>query len=198
LTRSRVIVLNGPASSGKSSISAELVRLLEPAPLLTNIDTFLHMLPPVGHIDMEWRQRTNENAQWDRAYIRWVFPTDPSDGVRIELSDAGQRMIRGMHRAIAALADEGNSVIFEYVQLYPDWLEDLRVALDRHDAVYVGVHAPLDVIERWERRRGNRVVGQARGHYDVVHQNARYDIEIDTSQTSPLEAAKRIVARLRE
>ncbi|MEX2158024.1 MAG: AAA family ATPase [Dehalococcoidia bacterium] len=198
MSTGRVIIINGSSSSGKTSIALELQKLLEPQPLLLSIDAFLAMLPPVGHLGMSWAERTNENGAVENAPLRWVFPDEPGGPVRIEVSEAGHRLVRGMHRAIAALAQTGNDVIFEHVFLEPEWQADLRDALAAVDVTFVGVRCPLDVIEERERVRGNRVLGQGRGHYDVVHDGAIYDIEVNTNEISPRQAARRIAAHFDE
>ena len=53
----------------------------------------------------------------------------------------------------------------------------------------VGVFAPLDVLEARERERGDRLIGLARWQYDRVHRGKRYDLELDTSGSTPLECA---------
>lgn len=166
--------------------------MLRPQPLLTGIDLFLSMLPPIGHFAIEADKRTNENAGGDEAPMRWIFPERPGDGIRIEVNETGQRLVRGMHRSVAALARAGNDVIFETVLLEPDWGVDLREALSELEVTWVGVRCPLEVIEKRERERGNRVVGQARGHYNTVHEGLSYDIEVDTSTLQPHEAARAV------
>ena len=44
------------------------------------------------------------------------------------------------------------------------------------------MHCPLPELERRERERGNRRVGEARTDYQVVHGFAEYDLEIDSMQ----------------
>lgn len=197
MSAGRVIVMNGPSSAGKSFTALALRGMLRPQPLLTGIDLFLSMLPPIGHLGIEADKRTNENAGNDDAPVRWIFPASPGGGIRIEVNETGQRLVSGMHRAVAALARAGNDVIFETVLLEPGWGADLREALAGLDVTWVGVRCPLEVIEQRERERGNRVVGQARGHYDVVHHGMTYDIEVDTSELQPHEAAQAVAAYVR-
>lgn len=197
MTPGRVIILNGTSSAGKTTLGMALQRLLDPRPLLLGIDFFMAIVPPVGHMSMAAEQRTNDNAAGDEASFRWVFPDDPDGGVRIEVGEPGQRLIRGMHRSIAALARAGNDVIFDHVLLEPAWWDDLLAALDGLDVTFVGVRCPLDVVEERERQRGHRVIGQARGHFDIVHAHGTYDIEVDTSQLPSEDAAQAIAAYLR-
>lgn len=193
----RVILLNGASSSGKSSVARELQRLLEPPHLFAGIDSFTPMLRPDGHIGMDYRQRTNNNAGGPEAPVRWIFPEGDGDPVRIEFGPSGHRLIYGMHRALAALALAGNDVIFEHVLLYPEWRDDLVRALEGVDTYLVGVHCPIEVIEQRERARDNRVVGQARGHCGAVHEGTTYDVEVDTSALTADAGAAAIVQRIK-
>ncbi len=64
-------------------------------------------------------------------------------------------------------------------------LEDFRV-------LWVGVHAPLDVLEQREKERGHRILGSARGQFHQVPLNATYDLEIDTHHASMSENVEKI------
>ncbi len=37
------------------------------------------------------------------------------------------------------------------------------------DGLFVGLKPPLAVSEKWEAGRGDRPIGQARKHYDLIH-----------------------------
>ena len=69
---------------------------------------------------------------------------------------------------------------------------DYRALLARHDLRFVGLFAPLDVLESRERRRGDRELGLARWQYGRVHQGVEYDLRIDTAEASPAENARRV------
>jgi predicted enzyme related to lactoylglutathione lyase len=97
-----------------------------------------------------------------------------------------------MHRAVAALALAGNDVIVEHVLLYDEWKRDLFEALNGVPVCLVRVHCPIEVLEERERRRADAVVGQARAHYEEVHDNLAYDVRIDTSSMEPRAAAEAI------
>src|SRR5437870_9713173 len=110
----QVIVLNAASSSGKSTVGRELQRILPRPYLFTGIDSFLPMLRPDGHVGMTWTARTNDDAGAPTAPLRWVFPAHGGDPVHIEFGESGHRLIRGMHRALAAVAFAGNDVIVEH------------------------------------------------------------------------------------
>jgi chloramphenicol 3-O phosphotransferase len=60
---------------------------------------------------------------------------------------------------------------------------------------FVGVFAPLEILEERERRRGDRLIGLARWQYGRVHRNRRYDLEVETSRDTALTCAQRIKDR---
>jgi chloramphenicol 3-O phosphotransferase len=183
----RVIVLNGPSSVGKTSIaSAFQESAIEPW-LRLGFDSFLDFVPePLRHV----LPSADNGFRWHPA------PDEGNEPTRITVGPFGHQVVRGMHRAIAALARSGLDVIVDDVLLEPSWLDDYLVALEGLDVIFVGVNAPLDVIEEREAARGDRFPRQARGHYDIVHYDDLYDVRIDTSVTSATAGARLIAERL--
>lgn len=111
--------------------------------------------------------------------------------VVIKTGPVGERTLRGMRRAIIALATEGNNLIVDEVLLGAEKAE-YRQLLAPFEVYWVGVFAPLDVLEERERSRGDRLIGLSRWQYDKVHKDMIYNLEIDTSDMTPLACAERI------
>lgn len=99
---------------------------------------------------------------------------------------------------MAALASAGNNLIIDDVLLYREWLEDYLLVLRTFKVVFVRVSCPIEVVERREFERGDRMVGQARGDFDRVHAHQLYDLEVNTSIFSPIECAQQIIRRLQD
>ena len=103
----------------------------------------------------------------------------------------------GFHRCVAALADAGNLLIVEHVIEFQSWFDDLVSLLAHHDVFFVGVHCPLPELERRERERGDRRIGEGRAHLeDGVHTFGAYDFEVDTSIGSPETNANLLIAAI--
>ncbi len=101
------------------------------------------------------------------------------------------RFFQGFHLCIGALAQAGNNLIIEHVLEYRSWYEDCVKLLAPYDTFFVGVHCPLKELERRERSRGDRKIGEGRSHLeDGVHTWGPYDFEIDTSLLDPHKNAK--------
>ena len=182
----RIIVLNGTSSSGKSTLAKALQATLPDPWLVVGIDTVVFGLPA----------RYLDQPGWSEVF-RYVRPPDRSEGpFTIETGPLGQRLVRGLHAAVAGLAWEGSSVIVDHVLLEPAWLEDARTRWTGLRWWLVGVRCPLPVVERRERERRDRTLGQAAAQYAVVHRDMPYDLEVDTSRLSPAGAAGRIVTAI--
>ncbi len=92
------------------------------------------------------------------------------------------------------MAAEGNHLVVDEVMIGPEKPREYRRLLARFEVRFVGLFAPLDVLEARERARGDREIGLARWQYERVHRDKVYDLEIDTATTTPLETARTICA----
>jgi chloramphenicol 3-O phosphotransferase len=158
----RIVFLNGTSSSGKSSIARELLAVLDDG-------VFFHLA-----VDGFNAMRTKRELG------------------QTELDEALRRTRMGFHRSIAAMAEVGNDVVVDHVLSEPWRLLDCLSVLPPEDVVFVGVRCSLDELLRRERARGDRPFGLAALQYDVVHGHGDYDLECDTTGTSPRECALRI------
>jgi chloramphenicol 3-O phosphotransferase len=86
----------------------------------------------------------------------------------------------------------GNNLIVDEVMIGSDKVREYRALLSGFDVRFIGLFAPLAVLEARERARGDRVLGLARWQFYRVHRDVVYDLEIDASVASPLENAGRI------
>lgn len=175
-----IIFLNGCTSAGKSSIARELQARLPAPHLSTGIDDAFAMLPVRYHNHPDG----------------FFFDRDARDLVRLNFGGIGLATLRAHHRSAAAIAHSGVDLILDEVVLDRSLLVDWVGALDGLQVVFVAVRCDLDELERREIARGDRVVGQARGQFEIVHAHTFYDIEVDTTRASAAEAADHIVRAL--
>ena len=180
-TKATIIVLNGAGSSGKSSIARALQTITAKPCLHVAMDTFLEMLPEVlqDHPD---------------TFDFLEIVEDGAPSVQIAIGPVGERLLRGMRAAIAALANEGNNLVVDDVMLDGEASEYRRL-LRSHDLHFVGVHAPLEILEVRERERGDRMIGLARWQFERVHRNVEYDLVVDTGLADPASCAEQIRTR---
>jgi chloramphenicol 3-O phosphotransferase len=166
-----VIFLNGVSSAGKTSIAKVLQQTLPEPYLHVPLDSFEAMLPE--------RYDESESFAWPT-----LFP----------------RLLSGFHHSIAALAGAGNNLIVDHVTVvregWPSSLMECAFLLRPFRAYLVGVHCPLEELQRREQQRGDRYLGTAARQFDRVHRHGIYDIEVDTSQASAHACAEQVMTYL--
>ena len=177
-----IVILNGTSSAGKSTLARAIQEAAARPFLHVPMDTFLGMQPP----------RLNNHP--DAFVFREVEGAVPRE-IAIETGPFCEQLLDGMRRSIKGLADAGLDLVVDDVWLGRNEQSAYQALLGGHTVHFVGVHASLEASEARERARGDRDIGQARWQRSRVHVNARYDLEIDTTEMSPEKAAAMLVGR---
>lgn len=150
-----IILLNGASSSGKST----LARMLQ-----SRLDL------PFWHVSIDHLRDAD------------VLPLDRIRQGDFEWQAMRPAFFEGFHRSLEAYARAGNHLIVEHIVETDEWMRRLVALLGAYDVFFVGLHCPVDELERREIARGNRPLGDARRDFDAIHRHARYDLEIDSTQ----------------
>lgn len=186
--KGKIILLNGSSSAGKTTLALALQEELDEPYHHIALDQFRDGLPGMF--------RGYNSPRGTPGYRGLnVVPMDHDTGARVthvRFGDIGHRMLRGMHRAIAAFAEVGNNVIVDDLMLHPVLLEDYVDVLDGFFVLFVGLRCPLDVVTTREKQRPDRFPGTAMSHFYEIHAHDLYDLEIDTSKVSPREGAQAV------
>ncbi len=66
----------------------------------------------------------------------------------------------GFHRSIVAFAGAGIDLVVEHIVEEQRWADELAELLAGFDVFWVGVHAPMEEVERREALRGDREAGE--------------------------------------
>ncbi len=188
----KIIFLNGSSSAGKTTLAVMLQQLLD--------EPYQHIALDQFRDGMPGRYRgLNSPAGTPGDLGLNVVPTEKKGELltHIRFGEHGEQVLRGMRRAIAAFAREGNNIIVDDLLFKPEYLLDYAEALYDLDAWLIGVRCSLEVVNERERQRPGRFPGTATSHFHEVHAHgADYDLEVDTSRTTPRECAERVIARL--
>ena len=170
----RIIFLHGASSSGKSTLARTLQAVLD--------EPFLHVssdqLVDAGLLP----ERREQGGPFD--YWHQMRP----------------RFFAGFHRCLPALAAAGNDLIVDHVIEFASWRRELATLLAGLDVYLVGVHCDLDEIDRRERERSDRRVGEGRTHVQIdgIHTFGPYDLEVDTTAAVSADLAESVLAAWRQ
>jgi len=181
----QIIYLNGPSSSGKTTLAKALQHAFEEPFLHVGIDKIIGWMPEKVN---DW---TGGEAPLG---FSWKKSQDESGNPIQELQEGpyAQKIGTTFREVVLALARMGHHLIIDDVSFGKEQVDAWKETLKDFRVLWVSVNAPLSVLEEREKRRGNRILGSARGQFHKVHTDVTYDLQIDTHQASPEENAEEI------
>jgi chloramphenicol 3-O phosphotransferase len=191
---SKVILLNGCSSAGKTTLALTLQNLLQEPYQHVALDHFRDGMP--GRV-----RGLNSPAGDPGASGLNVVPGQLNGEwvTHIQFGEYGERVLAGMRRTVATLNQLGCNVIVDDLLFKPAYLQDYLDVLDPDNTWFIGVKCSLDVVKQREALRPGRFPGTAISHFDQVHAHgAPYDLEVDTSRAKPEEVAEQIIQRMQQ
>jgi chloramphenicol 3-O phosphotransferase len=169
----QVIVLNGGSSSGKSSIARALQDVMPGLWLTFGTDVLAEALPGRG----------------DHPQSGLVLEPDGTVTVKPEFRAVEEIWYQGL----AVMAGHGAFLILDEVLLAGSaGQQRLQTLLGDLKVLWAGVHCDPLVAANREAARPDRVPGMAITQAVAVHAGVVYDVEVDTTECSPIACARRI------
>jgi len=155
-TAGKIIIINGPSSSGKTTLALALQKQLDSPFIRFSFDLFLE---------------------------HKAFPTDQIKNGTFSWESMRLSVFKGIHQCLPALATAGNNIIFDHIIETKTWLHHLISLISDLDVFFVGLHCSLPELERREIQRGNRHKGEARQDFQTVHSITSYDLELNSENS---------------
>lgn len=176
----QIIYLNGPSSSGKTTLAKALQHSFETLFLLVGIDKIIGWMPEKVN---DWTGGTAPLG------YSWKKSTDESGNPiqELQIGPYAERIAGTFQEVVLLLAKMGHHLIIDDVSFGKRQIDEWKTLLKDFKVLWVGVNAPLSILEQREKERGNRIVGSARGQFHKVHADATYDLEIDTHHATLAE-----------
>jgi chloramphenicol 3-O phosphotransferase len=158
----RIIVLNGPSSSGKTTLARGLIESLPEHHLHLALDSFRNMEP-----EKYWG--VDKEVVWLRIAA----------------------LCRAINASVSTYSLHSQPIILDHVLSNEAWhylLDDLKEL----PVLIVGVVCPLEELTKRENLRADRKSGLAKSQYETIHADREYDFVIDTSLLSPSECVRAV------
>ncbi|WP_219838182.1 AAA family ATPase [Paenibacillus sp. R14(2021)] len=173
MIKGKVILLNGVSSSGKSTIAKMLSEKLP--------NYFVLGFDDLGYLISKMRNNKKEPSTWaiiNKQNYDLHFTTFI------------------LHRLTKVISEYSFNIIIDTVLDSESDTEDFLEQFKDEDVLYVGVHCPLEELERRERIRGDRNIGIAKEQLNIVHKSIIYGVEVNTYENSTEECVSKILNAL--
>ncbi len=191
MNRPLAIFINGPSSSGKSTLVKRLQKSL-PRPFLhLGIDAMIELMP--AHIN-DW-----DGGKAEEGY-GWVSERDEKGNLlrHLEAGNFAQRIVDQSPEIAKSFLQLGFDVIVEEVCFQSGQFQKWQQALEPFLTLFVGVNSPVQVLVERERLRGDRTEGSARAQSITVHQGAEYHLLYSTPEQSIEECVDQILRAVQD
>lgn len=185
---SKIILLNGPSSAGKSSI-VKAIQWISSKPWLSfGVDSFIAAMP----------SKYSPGGALAHEGINFISGLD-ENGHTITKVESGHYWIKiskSIRSSLQQLVNDGLDIIIDEVTWEKEELEEYFSLFKDHSICYVTVNCDLVKIEEREIIRGDRSIGLARYELPKIKNMDNYwkaDLTIDTTNKTPFENAKLIL-----
>lgn len=187
----QIIYLNGPSSSGKTTVAKALQHAFDNLFLHVGMDKIIGWMPekvnnwtggcaPLGY---SWKEGVDALGNQIQ---------------ELQIGPYAQKIGQTFQEIVLMLAKMGHHLIIDDVSFGKKQVDGWKELLKNFQVLWVGVNAPLSILEQREKDRGNRIAGSARGQFHKVHADATYDLEIDTHHATVAENIEKICSKIGE
>jgi|SRR5579862_763484 chloramphenicol 3-O phosphotransferase len=181
-----IIIINGCASAGKTSIIKEMQKLHDKPLLHVGIDRFWAIIPDQYK---EYGSKAHEGYLFSQ-----TVDVDNNPIVHVKKGSFGEQIAATMPQVIKCFSDCGHDVAVDTIFTDDVQLCNYVKVLQEHTVYFVGIVCELQELERREKQRGNRSLGLARGQIDFIHKHKDYyDLIIDSTHCDAMICAQNIL-----
>lgn len=186
----QIIYINGPSSSGKTTLAKALQQAFDQPFVHVGLDRVIGMMPEKVN---NWEGESAPlGFSWKHSLDETGHPIQ-----EIQTGPFAIKMVQTFMAIVLTMAKMGHYVIIDDVSLGKGQVDLWKEALRGYNVLWIGINAPLKVLEAREKARSNRINGSARAQYFQVHNDVAYDLEFDTSKDS-LETMVRDIKALHD
>lgn len=181
MTTGKIILLNGTSSAGKSTVARAVQELMEEPYLHTGVDHYQMAFPP---------NLVNIEGSLEAEAVGWEVVYDETGLQSVRIGPMGRRLIQGLYKMIAALADTGINLVIDDVIWDPWILRTAVSALHTYPVHFLYLDLSIEAAKEREKARGDRGPGNVNYFYPLVRElNGVYDARIDVENNDPQACA---------
>ncbi|MDF2550110.1 MAG: chloramphenicol phosphotransferase [Chlamydiales bacterium] len=173
----QLIYINGPSSSGKTTLAKALQQELHPPFLHIGIDRLIGMMPDklndweggAAPLGFSWKESFDEAGHAVQELCLGPF---------------AEKIVETLKQVVLTMAKMGHFIIIDDISFGASQVDLWREALKDYSVLWVGLNLPLKTLEEREKARGNRILGSARAQFSQVHRDVSYDLRFNTEKES--------------
>ena len=168
----QLYIFNGTTSSGKTTLAKALLDRLDNRYTYLSID---------NHIRTIFESYEN--------HYKGIFESEKVFSVLIP------NLVLTFHDIIQSYLLTNKKIIVDHVLQEKEWKDDLFRKVEKYKVCKIGLFCSIKELEKRERAREDRKIGLAAYQYNKVHDNIKYDIELNTEVKDINQCIKEIIEK---
>ena len=170
LNNPQIYILNGTSSSGKTTLAKALLDRLDNSYTYLSLDNYIKSI----------------FKSYETHYPK-IFENEKAISVIIP------NLVLTFHDIINAFLMNNQNVIVDHVLQENEWKDDLFSKIKQYNVFIIGIYCSIGELEKRERERKDRKIGLAAYQFNRVHENMKYDIELNTEENNVEECINEIL-----
>ncbi|MCD6048166.1 MAG: chemotaxis protein [Gammaproteobacteria bacterium] len=191
-----IILLHGTSSTGKTS-TARTLQNIYPTPLIyLSLDTWIRQcLSPRFYEPATKLEDVKQDLEVKQG-THFLLPNTPENPLPWPMVSSGKvanDAIEMMYQSAINFYEKGYWVVLDHVLLTPKW-RDLFLSMTKDcRRILVKMTCEKNLLAEREKARGDRMPNVYLALLNTIHQDIDYDLTVDTSHITPLQAAQEIM-----
>jgi len=170
LNNPQIYIFNGTSSSGKTTLAKALLDRLDNSYTYLSLDNYIKSI----------------FESYETHYPK-IFENEKVISVIIP------NLVLTFHDIINAFLMNNQNVIVDHVLQENEWKDDLFSKIKKYNVFIIGIYCSIGELEKRERERKDRKIGLAAYQFNRVHENMKYDIELNTEENNVEECINEIL-----
>lgn len=183
----QVIFLNGPSSSGKSTLAKKLQAKLQEPYLQIGIDHIIEMMP-------EKLNCWNGEKETDGFWFKHSQSPSGEPLAHIQLGSFAHKISHLFKQVVITALECGHNIIIDEVCVVEGSFAKWQKILSPWNTLYIGIKTETSVLIQREQDRKDRMIGSARAQNAIVHLHKSYDLELNTDKLNPDDCIAKILS----
>lgn len=190
-----VLLLYGTSSAGKTTLLREIMKQSSIPFLFYSIDSLVNNSIDEKFITLATSSITDDQKKW--FYFTQSVDKAGNVSMHINQGQEASKLVEDFIDSLAIFVGKGHHVILDEIMWNPTVFDFYKKTFSAVATfVVVKVYCQLEECLRREKVRGDRIIGFSRGLNTAYDNVSNFDIEVDTTSTSPKENAQKILAEL--
>jgi chloramphenicol 3-O phosphotransferase len=191
-----IILLHGTSSTGKTSTARTLQNIF-PAPLIyLSLDTWIRQCLSPRFYEPATKLADVKQDSEVKQGTHFLLPNtleNPLPWPMVGSGKVANDTIEMMYQSALNFYAKGYWVVLDHVLLNSKW-RDLFLSMTKDcRRILVKMTCDANLLAEREKARGDRMQNVYLALLNTIHQGMNYDLTIDTSHITPLQAAQKIM-----